>query len=239
MQNSVYSSTRSCFQEIIKQEGFKGLFRGATSILITMPMRSAMNIYLYSSLKKNYEHLPYFYKGFLSGCITGSLFGVFACPIERIKCVMQVSSEFSSSWKCAVNLYHTIGLNGIYRGFLITLCRDVLGFGVFFGTYELIKGNILERTQKFKWWGWLLCGSISGVLCWVSILPLDCVKTRYQLAHHKQSYINIFLEIIRTTGIKGLWVGFQSCAVRAVVSNGIGFFCYESIKHNIPPLIFT
>lgn len=237
MQSSTYPSTISCFQQIIREEGLNSLFRGATSILVTTPLRSAVSIPLYSWLKNKHMFKHNFTQGFVSGWITGGLLSLAACPIERIKCVMQVSNYYKSSAECASHLYSTIGVLGIYRGLTITILRDSLGFGVFFGAYEEVKRLILEKHQKFTWWGWLMCGSFSGVMCWVAILPFDCIKTRFQLAEKKESYSVIMKEIIRTTGVRGLWAGFNSCVVRAIISNGIGFFCYELVKHNIPKYV--
>jgi hypothetical protein len=152
---------------------------------------------------------------------------------------MQVSNEFSSSFECLKSLYSSKGLNYLFRGIQVTLARDILGVGIFFGVYELIKGTIQDSSYKFTWWGWILCGSVSGAVCWLSILPLDCIKTRYQLAAGNLSYKLVISDIFQNHGIKGFWVGSLSTIIRTFIASGVGFSVYELMKHHLPKVFLV
>jgi solute carrier family 25 (mitochondrial carnitine/acylcarnitine transporter), member 20/29 len=233
MQHSKYASTKECLNEIIKIEGTLGLYKGVSSILLTSPIRSSFNITLYSYLKYYTNFENNFIKGFVPGCITGVALTILACPVERVKCTMQVHNMLTSSLSCMISIYRSKGIYGLYKGIFITLIRDFIGYGIFFGTYEYIKGSIIKNNFNFTWWGWLACGSISGACCWIVILPIDCIKTRYQLSPAQKSYYLITKELIESKGVRGLWSGFNSCLVRTFISSGVGFFFYELIKKKL------
>ncbi len=46
--------------------------------------------------------------------------------------------------KTALNTIRANGMRGMYRGFVITLMRDIPGGAVVFTTYELLKRHIKE-----------------------------------------------------------------------------------------------
>lgn len=234
MQNSKYPSTKSCLKELLKNEGLSGLYKGASTIIVTSPIRSSFSISFYTFLKHKFSSYDHFAKGFLAGCITGTVLSIVACPVELVKCEMQVPNSYKSTGDCAKKIFLKSGFPALYKGFMCTALRDFFGFGVFFGVYEEIKGLIHYYNLKFTWWGWLLCGSLSGACCWVAVLPIDCVKTRFQLAHKPVSYYDTLRTIVKTTGVKGLWTGITSCIIRSLIANGIGFSCYECVKEHLP-----
>ena len=48
-------------------------------------------------------------------------------------------------FKTATNIVKSNGLKGMYRGFGLTLMRDIPGGAVVFTTYELLKRHIREK----------------------------------------------------------------------------------------------
>lgn len=223
----------------MKSEGLPGFYRGAASLVATVPLRSSFNITLYSHIKHSNNYSNHFLRGFIPGCIAGGVLSVFVCPIEMVKCTMQVSKEFKSSYECMRELYSRQGLKYLFRGLAATFARDILGIGVFFGVYEFIKGTIHEYSLKFTWWGWIACGSFSGAFSWIAVLPIDCVKTRYQLSQKKILYNEVIKDIYYNHGIKGFWVGALSTIIRTFIANGVGFSIYELIKHHLPKVILV
>jgi Mitochondrial carrier protein len=61
---------------------------------------------------------------------------VVATPIEVLKCKAQVNRSESVKYR---QIYQQIGVQGLYKGVLPLLCRDVPGWGVYFWAYELLK----------------------------------------------------------------------------------------------------
>lgn len=237
MQQFYYPSIRHCIQDIIRQDGFRGFYRGVSSLLTTVPFRSSFNLTLFSYLKHKQETSNHFLRGFIPGCLTGCVLSVFVCPVELIKCHMQVSSEFKTNSECFRVLRKQHGLQYLMRGLSMTIARDALGLGMFFGVYELIKGTVHDSHQKLAWWGWICCGSVSGIVGWFSILPIDCIKTRYQLSNRGESYWAVTKDILKNHGVKGFWVGGLSTVIRGCIASGAGFSVYELAKTHVPKII--
>jgi solute carrier family 25 carnitine/acylcarnitine transporter 20/29 len=128
----------------------------------------------------------------LAGAVGGLATWVVSTPIELIKCRAQFSST-STSLAIAREILRTEGLRGLYFGGVVTVLRDSIGYGFYFGSYELgtrlmtrgndtndghakiEAGSISTETAKV-----LLCGGIAGIATWASIFPLDVIKTRVQ-----------------------------------------------------------
>ena len=70
------------------------------------------------------------------------------------------------------------GIRGLYKGFVVSVLRDVPSYAVYFGAYEyfkfLISGNHSENSFGVK----ILAGGLAGVASWGCIYPIDIIKTR-------------------------------------------------------------
>ena len=49
---------------------------------------------------------------------------------------------------CVKKLYKENGIRGVYKGFLITLYRELPASGVYFSTYEYVK-RMLGKNDKY------------------------------------------------------------------------------------------
>ncbi|KAF9897317.1 hypothetical protein BX616_005814 [Lobosporangium transversale] len=93
----------------------------------------------------------------------------------------------SSSWQVTKDVLRRFGLRGFYQGGLVTILRDAPGYGVYFWSYEGLK-RALEippgETGGINTWKLLLAGGVAGICSWVSVYPLDVIKTRLQTQPH-------------------------------------------------------
>lgn len=64
----------------------------------------------------------------------------------------------------------------------MTAVRDAVGYGFYFHAYEVSRRlfSSPDDDEVAAKWKVLLYGGIAGVVTWVSIFPLDVVKTRVQ-----------------------------------------------------------
>jgi solute carrier family 25 carnitine/acylcarnitine transporter 20/29 len=81
---------------------------------------------------------------FLAGSFSGLCCLFLTVPIERIKCLLQIQSSsktklYNGMLDCARKVYSLNGVRGIYKGFWITLYRDLPACGVYFTTYDTSK----------------------------------------------------------------------------------------------------
>ena len=109
-----------------------------------------------------------------------------------------------NSWTIARGILVKEGVRGFFVGGAVTALRDAIGYGFYFAAYEAgkeIYGRVVgsegafgpaavrstagekrpdEPSGSSEAVKILLCGGVAGVATWVSVFPLDVVKTRVQ-----------------------------------------------------------
>lgn len=206
---------------------------------------------------------------FLAGAIGGLATWVVSPPTELIKCRSQLatSQAEASSWNTVKRIWQTEGgLRGLYFGGSVTAVRDSVGYGFYFWSYELSTrcmtkwlrdsgqgqmagkedgGVFGAETAKV-----LLCGGLAGVVTWVSIFPLDVIKTRVQaqvyrpgtravvigermplvgVSGKRLGAVEIAKETYREGGVRVFFRGLTVCSVRAFIVNAVQWAAYEWI----------
>lgn len=119
-----YQSGFHCAARVLKTEGVKGLYRGATSSFLGMAFESSLIFGIYSQTKKFLEGGVSSSKPQPGAIIPAAAFGgtiisFILCPTELVKCRMQVqgtdslvlgSGRYSSPLDCAVKTIKTDGV---------------------------------------------------------------------------------------------------------------------------------
>mmetsp|Transcript_208 Transcript_208/g.546 ORF Transcript_208/g.546 Transcript_208/m.546 type:complete len:352 (+) Transcript_208:353-1408(+) len=188
-----------------------------------------------------------FTKSFCCGSFAGFAQSVVICPMEHIKCRLQVQHGMGSAdalYRGPFDAVHKIvsshGFSGLYRGMCVTWWREVPAFGLYFSTYDYIKdmGNQLFADGKGDvkdWHAWgasAFAGGTSGCFTWLIIYPFDIIKTRIQTApwHTPQAdlkIVNITRALIRENGWRFMFRGLGVTLVRAFPVNATVFPVYE------------
>ncbi|XP_053494739.1 mitochondrial glycine transporter A isoform X2 [Ictalurus furcatus] len=82
-----------------------------------------------------------------------------------------------------------------------------------------------------------MCGSLSGTCSTLLFQPLDLVKTRLQTVQNnvqpgsgRVGMVTVFLTVVRTEKLLGLWKGVSPSFVRCIPGVGIYFSTYYSVK---------
>ncbi|XP_034698231.1 mitochondrial arginine transporter BAC1 isoform X3 [Vitis riparia] len=148
-----YKNGLHCTARIVKSEGVRGLYRGATSSFLGMAFESSLLFGIYSRTKQKLQEglqntRPQPQVIIPSAAYSGAIISFVLCPSELVKCRMQVqgtdslvpkSSRYSSPLDCALKTMKTEGVTGIFRGGLTTLLREFFGNAVFFSVYEYVR----------------------------------------------------------------------------------------------------
>lgn len=120
-----------------------------------------------------------------------------------------MNSLYRGSLDCLQKIFKARGLAGCFQGLSVVVVRDVPGFGVYFGTYELFSHWFSKLTSQSTVLVPLIAGGLAGVVSWVSTFPLDVIKSRVQADGNLGNY---------------RYSGFLDCAVKSYRSEGLVVF---------------
>ena len=90
---------------------------------------------------------------FLAGSAAGAVQSVIASPMELVKTRMQLDESVTSAkgkgpsaWEVVKDVYRKGGIRqGIFKGWWVTLSREIPGLGAYFATYEALTRNSTYR----------------------------------------------------------------------------------------------
>nr|DAD22831.1 TPA_asm: hypothetical protein HUJ06_024294 [Nelumbo nucifera] len=213
-----YRSALHCTTRILKNEGVRGLYRGATSSFIGVAVESSILFGIYSQTKKSLQgelnsSKPQLRFIIPSAAYGGAIISLVLCSSELVKCRMQVQGtdslvgkcdKYSSPLDCAVKTIKSEGLKGIFRGGTATLLRESVGNVIFFSTYEYTRYYMYMQVNSASSVNshlpnilidagiGTITGGLGGVAYWSVVLPFDVAKTVIQTAPDSTSSRNPF-----------------------------------------------
>lgn len=167
--------------------------------------------------------------------------GLIRTPIEIVKQKRQVSKIEYRAIDILMHAYKSEGLiNGIYRGYGITIMRDIPFSMIQYPIYEFLT----EVTPKLSDNITLLLnagyGSVAGAIASALTTPLDVAKTRIQLADldpssdytpQQRNPFRILRLLYRQKGIQGIFSGFVPRVMWTTVGGFIWFGTYKLVKY--------
>lgn len=247
-----YRNSFHCTARILKTEGIKGLYRGATSSFVGMAFESSLLFGMYSQIKQSLQGSaqgagPQLQVIIPSAAYSGAIISFILCPSELVKCRMQVqgtdslvpmSRRYDSSLDCALKTVKNDGVRGIFRGGFTTLLRESIGNAVFFSIYEHVRYHMHlhlksaspDHRNLIDVGVGIASGGLGGIAFWSAVLPLDVAKTIIQTAPDNNSSRNPFQvlsSIYRRAGLKGCYVGLGPTIVRAFPANATAIVAWE------------
>ncbi|KAI3388195.1 hypothetical protein SNEBB_004746 [Seison nebaliae] len=247
-----YSGTLHAIKETFRVDGFKGYYRGMSTIVVGIAPIFALQFWSYEKSKyylksnklireHNLKEEDIIYRKFdyvsgISGGIAGFCTTIIVGPGERIKCLLQThNSEKIKKFKGPIDvvkkLYTSQGLVGIFRGTFLTLLRDVPGTFVYFGVYETMKQLLYTEEEllnkNISIFKIMLSGAMAGLCCWLSVMPQDVVKSTVQSKYQKISIKKVVKHLYVNHGISAFFRGALPITSRAIVVNAACFLGYE------------
>lgn len=267
MQAGVGSSTQasagvfSTLQKTFGKEGVRGLYRGVSApITATSPMFAVSFwgfdmgkriVRMASSEEEEQEGELTIPQLCAAGALSAFPTVAIMAPSERIKCLLQMQQQSSTSatapkykgmLDCAQQLYREGGIRSIYKGTFATLLRDVPGAIAYFGVYEVLKREIMSyqqqrspetEQQQLSPVAVLTAGGLAGTACWTVSIPADVLKSRYQTAPehtYKGGLVEVYQTLIRQEGYGALFRGIRPALIRAFPANAAAFMGMEVSK---------
>lgn len=242
-----YKGTLHCFRCILKEESVVGLYKGISSPLAGLAFINAIVFGVYgNTLKALGENGDAIRSHFIAGSMAGAAQCAICSPMELAKLRLQLQgqgvrphhiffwadapNQYHGPLDCLKQTYRSHGLRGVFRGLPVTIFRDLPCFGVYFASYEWMTRSMSKGGPETLTSGkLLLAGGAAGMISWLSLYPIDVVKSRYQ-ADDKFVYKSTWDCVIKSYRLDGWRVftqGMVSTLLRAFPTNAVTFFTVE------------
>eukprot|EP00980_Cylindrotheca_fusiformis_P001728 scaffold397_cov111-Cylindrotheca_fusiformis.AAC.6 len=245
-------------QGFLKAGGFRGIYNGLGAAAVGSAPGAALFFSTYESVKpivlKWQDSVGLQDRPAISHMIAASSGEAMAClvrvPTEVVKAKMQTSTHASSlgeTFALVVKETHGSVLSsitgGLYRGYGITLMREIPFAMIQFPLYEKAKVLWSERqgvpvnpVQA------ALCGSIAGGFAAGVTTPLDVVKTRLMLGVDRdgkpyQSAVDVIRRTLQQDGMRTFASGIQPRVMWISIGGFVFFGAYETFKGALTPIL--
>jgi len=241
--------------KIMKKEGALSPYRGLSPPLVASGFQNALLFATYapslrwltsdSARASGFGIQSRLGCAFVAGCIAGATQTIVTAPAELVKIRMQTpDSKYKNSFQCLTSSVRSYGLrNGLFKGFGATFLRDCPNIGIYFGSYEWLRGLLLPRdgtlmlgqTELSSNLAILLAGGTAGILSWALSYPIDVIKTRVQADTRGQyrGMLHATTASVQQHGWSILFKGFSACMYRAFVVNAVTFVVFEESRRRL------
>ncbi|KAF8976662.1 carnitine transporter [Entomortierella lignicola] len=242
-----YSGTFDVFKKTIKADGFRGLYRGMLTPLLSGTPIFAVSFWGYDMGKKIcYSVTPNRTSQELSipelafaGFFSAVPMTLFMAPSERVKVVLQTQGTganklYNGPVDVVRALYKEGGIASIFRGSGATLLRDGPGSAAYFVAYELIKKGLTPAGGSASDLNPLsvLFAGMAGVAMWTIAIPPDVLKSRLQSAPAGtyKGTVDVLRVLLKTEGPQALFKGLGPAMLRAFPANAA---CFLGVEYSL------
>lgn len=247
-----YGGLVKCFRTIWSQEGISGFYRGSLPAIACSVMENGVAFLSYnrclsisrsimSYLSNDSSDMSYDVAAKLcAGASTGFLTSFIITPSEMFKCKLQTMHEFKDVKKRNfATLFRNVlaedGVKGLFTGLQPTMCREMIGYSLIFGGYEVTKHYLAPYDIGIS--TDLLGGSVGGMSYWLVLYPIDVLKSRIQVfSQHHLKISTVIRDICKKEGVKALYSGITPTLMRAILANGCLFYTYSETLNVIDKL---
>lgn len=237
-----FNGTVDAMLKISRVEGVKSLWSGLSPTLVLAVPSTIIYFTTYDQLR---DKLGKRYPGNETkvALSAGALARIWACtivsPLELIRTKMQSQKmAFYQVQKALSTTLKSEGIVGLWKGYTVTLLRDVPFSAIYWAGYENF------RPKEYSFQQTLLAGAISGTIASSVTLPMDVIKTRLQIelgekmvrgngsniSNNAMKSVAIVKEIIHSEGVKGLFSGLVPRLIKVAPACAIMISSYEYCK---------
>jgi len=150
--------------------------------------------------------------------------------------------QYKGFFHCSSSIVKERGPIGAYQGIIPTIVRNGPANAAWYGVYETARTYQTQPGQSkndLAQWRVVLAGGLGGWAYWLSIYPIDVVKSTVQAdepdptKRKYQNTMHAIRQIHAQYGIKGFFRGFTPCMLRAFPANGATFMTYQYVMNKI------
>lgn len=110
--------------------------------------------------------------------------------------------HYKNSISCFTTIWSNYKINGLYKGFSVTMVRELIGITMYFTAYHYsgrkIFGDSNKNTDELEKHKIFVCGAIAGYAYWM-VYPLDVIKSKIQSDSLSNPKFKSIQDCIRST----------------------------------------
>ncbi|EDV27352.1 Peroxisomal membrane protein PMP34 [Trichoplax sp. H2] len=241
--------------KIIREEGFSSLYTGFAPVVFSQYCSNFIYFYAFNGLRmlNRVKQLPFnqSISDLVVGMIAGSVNVVITTPLWVASTRLRLQGmkvldynrklidrkPYLNMWDCFRRIAKEEGVFSLWNSLGPSLML-VTNPAIQFMSYEAVKRYIRRNTGgvEISALTIFLMGAISKAIATVLTYPIQIVQAR--LRHNasvddnskrRRTVINIFREILRHEGFRGLFKGLETKLLQTVLSAALMFTIYEKI----------
>ncbi|KAM7262627.1 hypothetical protein ACFE04_000310 [Oxalis oulophora] len=243
MVGSCGNSVSDVFENIMKTEGWTGLFRGNFVNVIRVAPSKAIELFVYDTVKKyltpKNDEMPKIPvpASLVAGAVAGVSSTIITYPLELLKTRLTVQRGIYKNFMDAfVRIIQEEGPGELYRGLTPSVIGVVPYAATNYYAYDTLRKAYRKAFKKEEINNvmTLLIGAAAGAISSSATFPLEVARKHMQAgALNGRQYNNMLhalASILETEGIQGLYRGLGPSCLKLVPAAGISFMCYEACK---------
>merc|ERR1739846_148941 len=241
-----YSGVVDCTKRTMQTEGIGAFWRGNMANAIRYFPTQALNFAFKDTVKsmfktaKDAPQYEKFGKNILSGGCAGSMSLTFVYSLDYARTRLANDAkgkggerQFNGLIDVYVKTIKTDGIQGLYRGFVISCVGIFIYRGMYFGLYDSLKPILLGESPSV---------ALSFLLGWAVTItaglmsyPIDTIRRRMMMtsgaAVKYKGSIDCGLQILKSEGFMSMMKGAGANVLRGVAGAGVlaGFDAFKDI----------
>ncbi|KAJ0251886.1 Adenine nucleotide transporter BT1 [Hirschfeldia incana] len=238
------NSSSEVFGDIMKHEGWTGLFRGNLVNVIRVAPARAVELFVFETVNKKLspEHgeqskipIP---ASLLAGACAGVSQTLLTYPLELVKTRLTIQrGVYKGIFDAFVKIIREEGPTELYRGLAPSLIGVVPYAATNYFAYDSLRKayRSFSKQEKIGNIETLLIGSLAGALSSTATFPLEVARKHMQVGAVSgrvvyKNMLDALVSILEHEGILGWYKGLGPSCLKLVPAAGISFMCYEACK---------
>jgi solute carrier family 25 (adenine nucleotide translocator) protein 4/5/6/31 len=235
-----YDGIVDCFKRVVAKEGTTALWNGNLANVLRYFPTQALNFAFKDYYKKKFSYnktkdgyTKWFLGNLASGGAAGatSLFFVYSLDYARTRLANDSKSakrggekQFNGLIDVYKKTLASDGIQGLYRGFVISCVGIVIYRGLYFGMYDSFK-PALPANLKDSLAATFLLGWAVTIVAGLASYPIDTIRRRMMMTSGQavkyKSSIDAATQILAKEGVSSFFKGAGANILRSVAGAGV------------------